>query len=481
MNEAKDIDDLFQDIVECATAMRYVNRATRSHSARIFASIRTESLSALETPLAMLSGSLFCAFSPDQMDTSIGTTESTLPQPFFQLLPFTEMETKNAYEKYQATGTRVCPVLWEQLPRETRALLRQPLLLRIFHVTFADSNSPSPLIGLHSLWDRYLSSIVSLHPPLGPAIELISGVCLMKGAADPTQPVLNRFLDLWEAKARLDYRLPRDGTAILCSLVDEGLVRRTESGDWLWSSESLAEQLFHRAFLVEDPQVYRSSIERWVEQLPQTPLRDGALALTAVALWNSDRLADLAPIKITAVWARLFALTIPSAQVDENSEALFFNRLKAIVEPLIVEGDWDSCMVISKALRILCDSLWKHAGANILLLVPVQLRARLLERCLELDKRLGEDGVFSTYSDVFSAYIWLATHWARENPTLAVQYGEHHLDICMRYEQYFSTRAICSCSRALGYLIISNAYFASGRKPEAVSIYGWPLSSLVNQ
>ena len=131
--------------------------------------------------------------------------------------------------------------------------------------------------------------------------------------------------------------------------------------------------------------------------------------LSLLQLWpfrTAIGLQILRLLRSTAVWARLFALTIPSAQVDENSEALFFNRLKAIVEPLIVEGDWDSCMVISKALRILCDSLWKHAGVNILLLVPVQLRARLLERCLELDKRLGEDGVFSTIVMCFRPSGW---------------------------------------------------------------------------
>ena len=187
VNEAKDIDDLFQDIVECATAMRYVNRATRSHSARIFASIRTESLSALETPLAMLSGSLFVRFSPDQMDTSIGTTESTLPQPFVQLLPFTEMGDENTYERFERLAHSLSRSLGAASTRNPRPLATASIASHI-SCDVSDSNQPSPLIGLHSLWDRYLSSIVSLHPPLGPAIELISGVCLMKGAANPTQP-----------------------------------------------------------------------------------------------------------------------------------------------------------------------------------------------------------------------------------------------------------------------------------------------------
>ncbi len=303
VNEAADPKSVLEEVAALAESAASANRRAGRPFVRLVVSLRAERIRTLSERWGEHSDTPFLpnAHNFAHFDDGRGKGE-----PFLALRSFSLAEAEQAYGLAQGRATRAtqpCSISWAALNAGTQQLIRHPLLLMLFHRTYAGATRPPVLDGQQTLWSAWLDRVFD---PMQSSSELerraldLAEACIDRGAT----VIPEELADEWHAAWRKE--LNHDPVRIAASLdwlerlKETGLLREQENGQLDWVSEAVAEQLYFRALRRRDPEMKATSVAVWL-QLSATPRLYGALGLALAAAWRANVLETLDVIAAESV------------------------------------------------------------------------------------------------------------------------------------------------------------------------------------
>lgn len=334
-NEAREPRAVLGEVSDFAKAAHLVNEEAGRTWVRLLVSIRTVDLSVLAMKEGLRS-QLPLIPAMDLLEEQVLSNGETRP---YLELPEFSLDEAGALYRERGKQQPAAEARWEELHPRTQALLRQPLLVEIFHRTFAQAG---PLAGLtigteEEVWAAWFERVL---PARMEAVALrefalrIARECLEEGSAVITSEMAMTLLAKWEQKASRDEQVLHQAADLnlLERMAALGVLRQNPDGGWDWRAQSLGEQVAFRAL----PGIV-GEWQAWLE-LPGTGLLQGALALMAAEWWRRDRVEELAVCFDTEIGRSSLARGLgrvaprgPEKSIEEDLE-LFEGRLRRLVD-----------------------------------------------------------------------------------------------------------------------------------------------------
>ncbi len=136
-----------------------------------------------QSPLEELRPFLYVTEQGQRAGTGAPGSAADAGPPVVALDPFTEAHIQAVYERYQAAvrGTPdpeltyripACQTPWSALPAATQDLLKNPLYLHLFMVTF-DGQPVEPVVTVSALFQRYVDTTLRERPGLRECVEAV--------------------------------------------------------------------------------------------------------------------------------------------------------------------------------------------------------------------------------------------------------------------------------------------------------------------
>jgi Flp pilus assembly protein TadD len=346
LNEAEDPKRLFEELSALAADAAAANTRAGRPWVRLLVSVRAERL---ETLLARWGAASDTPFLQHPQNFAHFPDARGHPMPWLGLRRFTPAEVEAAYAIAQQGPGRRCPAPWARLAPTTRALLRHPLMLALFHTACAGMEQPPTLTSADALWDAWLAR--TFDPAQGGAQLQALALDLADDGLDGGHDAIPAALaetwrGRWQAALGHDPVRIAAGLDPLERLVEAGLLRRTEAGGLDWVSDSLAEQVLFLALQRRDPALEEASFRAWLA-LPVSRRLDGALGRVGAAIWRSGRplavrpVLDVAYRRSRALLADLLLDVIPRGLPAEVAQpvAAFATDLLRLVDGCIGDGN----------------------------------------------------------------------------------------------------------------------------------------------
>jgi Flp pilus assembly protein TadD len=395
VNEAAGAKDLLGEIADVAAAVADANRRAGRRWVRLAVSLRHEWLGALLSRGQDQESAGFLD-RPGHFAHFQGQAEREVP--YLALRPFAVHEAADAYERARTSLPAGCTTPWEALAPPIQTLLSKPLLVLLFHQTFAGREAPTALEGEGQLWSTWLDRTFDparAGAGLADLALTLAGECLDQGLSQIPPELAAEWRDRWRTRLGHDPATIAANLDDLERLADAGILRQSAAGGWDFVSDSLAEQLFWRELKRRRPEADDEGLTAGLD-CPWSPLRDGALVLAGVALWERETPATMVPLLSTsaAILGRTLARIAPRGEHEKIKARI--PRFSAQLEKLTAAALASDRTVpaVASFQRALawwaCDELQGRAGAVSALRALTAAAHSALERLLQLEPENAE-------------------------------------------------------------------------------------------
>jgi Flp pilus assembly protein TadD len=298
-NEARNVSGLVSELSDLAKEAHAANLAAGRQWVRLLVSIRSTHFEVLDRKegLAHETGVLPADGLFEQFKLPDGTG-----RPYLGLPEFTSAEAARVYAM-RATGQPASTLVWGDLSPNLHELLRQPMLIDIFHRAFARGEKPYEVLVADetSLWERWFETQL---PENGAGKAVVREFALRIGAKCLTlgQTAIGPELEA-EIEAEWEQKTGRDARNLLAladlnlfeRLAALGVLRQRAEGGWEWRAQVLGEHVCFRS-LPAAGRVQCGIEGDWAEwqKLPDTPLLRGALSLMVAEWWRQGDIGRFA-------------------------------------------------------------------------------------------------------------------------------------------------------------------------------------------
>jgi len=252
LNEASPApENLFRE------ALGLVRAAARHPWVKTLVSIRQEFLGVLGAKAESQEKDIFFGYEPCLFhERPVDDKAPSRRAPVVDLRPLSEEEASEAHGRFQRIGLvdrPGCRTPWERLDRDTRDLLRNPLLLYVFHRHFGGLEA-EPVRGRADLFRAYVEGLFREYPALEKGCRSVMTRLQEQAATELTAEDADALRRVWAAGRTPDEA--RLGLSPVESLVHAGLLRersRHEGAGNVFVFESVLEYLLHDAWQARDP------------------------------------------------------------------------------------------------------------------------------------------------------------------------------------------------------------------------------------
>jgi len=335
--------------------------------------------------------------------------------PVVVLHPLTMDEAREAYRRYHGRGLvdrPGCRTPWERLDETTRGLLRNPLMLYVFHRRFSGREA-EVLRGQEDLFRGYVEGLMEEYPALQDACRRAMDRLLEKTATELTPADAEDLRRTWAQGRTPDEA--RLGMSPVETLLHAGLLRersRHEGAGFVFVFESVLEFLLYDAWGSRQPDLPLDFLLELVEQgiLDDWPdtfwnafgyvferLLDEGRASDWPALVNDESPPALDSVA-ARVWVAFAAMCgLPS---DAGRERLAETAPGKVIEAYATTGEsWAA------------DRLWQLGSLADDMALPEWAEqahaaaARLLETLVASGRRELENNLADVYNDLGAALI----------------------------------------------------------------------------
>jgi predicted GH43/DUF377 family glycosyl hydrolase len=238
-------------------------------------------------------------------------------------------------------------------------------MLPLFHRVYAGKVIVPGIASEESLWRSWLD-VVLRGTGSGSLLERLAldlaDACIDGGYDQIPAQLAAKWRRSWEERLRNDPLRIAAEIDDLERLAVAGLLRQTQTGEWDWVSDLLAEHVFHRALLRYDPSIGKEAIRAWLA-LPPTDRLLRALSQVADDLWSQRQWAQFAEFARSGLGLSCLELMLTRRLATGDLETSPWSELDTFIDILPsqyskyricswIAGEMNHLQMFADALRI---------------------------------------------------------------------------------------------------------------------------------
>ena len=237
---------------------------------KVLVTIREEFLSVLHGKTGAQEKSVFFGIEPYlYAPKSEDGPEGPHRAPVMVLRPLSEVEANDAYTRYHEFGLvdrPGCQTPWGRLDGATRQLLRNPLLLYVFHQRFGGREAGA-IRGRADLFGSYVEGLMVEYNGLADACRRVMGALEEQGVSELTAADADALRREW-VKGRTPDEA-RLGLSPVEGLLHAGLLRgrsRHKGAGYIFVFESVLEYLLYDSWTAREPELSPPFLDALIDQ-----------------------------------------------------------------------------------------------------------------------------------------------------------------------------------------------------------------------